>query len=108
MILLKFTLQAKDGKYVAVADAPIRDKEIVEGVPVLKVTYPATIPYVRWLRWEALGEFVVPLGYSSCFAESGEPNLVIERNIAAKAVTFRALRSIAKGEVLTVDWSRER
>jgi SET domain-containing protein len=88
----------------------IREGELIESVPVLVL--PAHEVENAW-GWSGLGNFcfvwargqvAVALGYGSLYNHSYRPNARYE-DVAPRTKQFRALRDIASGEEITINYN---
>ena len=103
-----------------VADRAIRAGELVERSPVLVIPHEdraaadATIVFTYVFMWEHgtveedlykhEGRSAIALGYTSLLNHSYTPNCEFIRHIDALAIDLVALRDIAEGEELTIDY----
>ena len=102
------------------ADAPIGKGELVERSPVLvippqdRAAVDATVVFTYVFMWEHgtveedlyrhEGRSAIALGYTSLLNHSYAPNCEFIRHIDDLAIDLVALRDIAAGEELTIDY----
>ena len=102
------------------ADAPIGKGELVERSPVLvippqdRAAADATVVFTYVFMWEHgtveedlyrhEGRSAIALGYTSLLNHSYAPNCEFIRHIDDLAIDLVALRDIAAGEELTIDY----
>ena len=95
-----------------VAGCPYAAGELVEAAPVVVVP-PAEWAFVEQTElgrfcfvWDDdKGSVAVALGRGSLFNHSYTPNVTPEKNIRGKVMRFFALRDIAPGEELTINYN---
>ena len=103
-----------------IADAPIGKGELVERSPVLvippqdRAAVDATVVFTYVFMWEHgtveedlyrhEGRSAIALGYTSLLNHSYAPNCEFIRHIDDLAIDLVALRDIAAGEELTIDY----
>jgi len=92
------------------ADAPIQAGDVIERAPVL------VLPDPQWLSLDttelrdyhyAWGEnaAAIVLGYGSLYNHSYTPNAIYVRNMDARLMEYVALRDIATGEEITINYN---
>lgn len=92
------------------AGRAIRRGEVVERVPVLVVpsrdyaALSSTVLDSYVYDWGA-GELAVALGNGSLYNHSFQPNLAYERRPEEQTIEYRALRDIAAGEELLINYN---
>ena len=103
-----------------VADAPIGKGDLVERSPVLVIPHhdraatDATIVFMYVFMWEHgtveedlyehQGRSAIALGFTSLLNHSYAPNCTFIRHIDELAIDLVAVRDIAPGEELTIDY----
>lgn len=92
----------------------IEPDEIIEICPVLLIS-KTELPYLRqtilddyYFDWGDSGElFAVCLGYGSLYNHSYQPNAEYGMDFAAQTIDFYALKPIAAGEEIFVNYNGE-
>lgn len=95
-----------------IAEGPIAEAEVIETAPVV------VVPAREWpmVQQTALGNYcfewdddtgsvAVALGLGSLINHSYAPNVISEKDLRGRRMTFVALRDIAAGEELTLNYN---
>jgi uncharacterized protein len=92
------------------AGRPFAKREVIEVCPILRL--PTDTPGVGTedyvFRWGRLGsELAIALGYGSLYNHSPAPNAEFTARFGRSDIVFRALRDIAAGEQILIDYQWE-
>ena len=92
------------------AKNPISEGELIESCPVIEVSLkdPANSDenglLVDYFFYFGDG-LALALGFGSVYNHSYEPNATYKKNLEAKTIEFIAIKEIAKGEEITVNYN---
>lgn len=95
------------------ATRDFKEGEIIESCPVLKLTPTERKHCEKTLLnhyiypWKSTRSASVVLGYGSIINHSFTPNADWKQNFKTDCMVYRALRSIKKGEEITVNYNGE-
>jgi SET domain-containing protein len=96
------------------AKRTIRQGEVIERAPVLVIpardwaAMEKTVAYDYTFGWGANGEdAALALGYGSLYNHSFAPNTRFERNFEGLVIEFIAIRNIACGEEIVVNYNED-
>ncbi|MEK7525986.1 MAG: SET domain-containing protein [Patescibacteria group bacterium] len=87
--------------------------EIIEKCPVLKLTprerkwCEKTIMATYIYPWRSTRSAAVVFGYGSIYNHSFEPNADWKQNFRDNTMTYRAIKSIKKGEEILINYNGE-
>jgi SET domain-containing protein len=87
-----------------------RKNEVIEVCPVIRIPSHAAdslgggLEYYAYLWGEAGDELAVALGYGSLYNHSSKPNAKFTTRIKRNEIVFRAVRDIAPGEQIFIDY----
>lgn len=102
----------KKGRGV-VALKNFKQGDIIEKSPVIKLTpkerkhCEKTILYSYVYPWRSTRSACLALGYGELYNHSYEPNADWKQNYRDNTMVYRALRTIKKGEEITVNYNGE-
>lgn len=87
-----------------------RKNEVIEVCPIIRIPSQATdsvgggLEYYVYLWGEAGDELAVALGYGSLYNHSSYPNAWFAVRLKRNEIVFRAIRAIAPGEQIFIDY----